>query len=103
MFKIFKAMVEKESGRFIKFFRSHRIGEYMSNKFMEFCQYSRIKRQFTAHYTPQQNGVAERMNRTIMNMVQNMMKEKHLSDEYWGDVTFSVYILNRSPTKSVKD
>jgi len=33
-----------------------------------------------------------------------MMKEKHLSNEYWGDtVTCSVYILNRSPTKSVKD
>ena len=39
-----------------------------------------------------------------MNMARSMMKEKHLSNEHWGDaVTCSVYILNRSPTKSVKD
>ena len=76
----------------------------MSNEFMDFCKYHGIKRQFTAHYTPQQNDVAERKNRTIMNMARSMMKEKHLSNEYWGDdVTCSVYILNRIPMKSVKD
>ena len=67
----------------------------MSNEFMDFCKYHGIKRQIIACYTPQQNGVAERKNRTIMNMARSMMKEKHLSNEYWGDVvTFSMYILN---------
>ena len=104
MFKSFKAMAKKESNRFIKVLRSNRGGEYMSNEFMEICQYYGIKRQFTARYTPQQNGVAERNNQTIMNMVQCMVKEKHISDEYWGDdVTCSVYILSKRPTKSVKD
>ena len=71
---------------------------------MDFCKYYGIKRHFTALYTPQQNGVAQRKNRTIMNMAQSMMKEKHLSNEYWREVaTCSVYILNRSPMKSMKD
>ena len=48
VFKSFKAMVEKESNIFIKVLRSYRGGEYMSNEFMEFCQYYGIKKQFTA-------------------------------------------------------
>ena len=52
VFKSFKAMVEKESDRFIKVLRSDRGGEYMSNEFIEFFQYYGIKRQFTACYSP---------------------------------------------------
>ena len=97
-------MAEKESDRFIKFLVWYRGGEYMLNEFMDFCKHYGIKRQFTACYTPQRNGVAERKNWTIMNMARSMMKETHLSNEYWGDViTCLVYILNISPTKSVKD
>ena len=78
VFKSFKAMAEKKSNRFIKVLRSDREGEYMSNEFMDFCKYYGIKRKFTAPYTSQQNGVAERKNRTLMNMARSMMKEKHL-------------------------
>ena len=53
----------------------------MSNEFMEFGQYYGVKRQFTACYTPHQNGVVERKNRTIMNMARSMMKVKHLPNE----------------------
>ena len=62
MFKIFKAMAEKESNGFIKILRSDGGDEYMSNEFMEFCKYYGIKRQFTTRYTPQQNSVSERKN-----------------------------------------
>ena len=58
VFKSFKVMAEKESNKFIKVLRSDGGGEYMSNEFMDFCKYHGIKRQFTARYTPQQNGVA---------------------------------------------
>ena len=104
MFKNFKAMAEKESNKFIKVLRSNGGGEYMSNEFMDFCKYHGIKRHFIARYSLQQNSVAERKNQTIMNMARSMMKEKHISNEYWGDIiTCSVYILNGRPTKSVKD
>ena len=53
VFKFFKAMAEKESNKFIKVWISNKGGEYMSNEFMEFCQYYGIKRQFTTRYTPQ--------------------------------------------------
>ena len=78
VFKSFKAMAEKESNGFIKVLRLDGGGDYISNEFMEFCKYHGIKRQITTRYTPQQNGVAERKNQTIMNMARSMMKEKHI-------------------------
>lgn len=68
-FKTFKAFVEKQTGLVIKCLRTDRGGEYNSNEFKEFCREHGIKRQLTTAFTPQQNGVAERKNRTIMNMV----------------------------------
>jgi transposase InsO family protein len=69
----------------LRSYRSDRGGQYKMNEFIEFCDLHGIKRQFTARYTPQQNGVAERKNWTIMDMVRRMLKEKYLSNEYWGD------------------
>ncbi|KAA0038299.1 integrase [Cucumis melo var. makuwa] len=59
-----------------------------------------IHHQMTARMTPQQNGVAERKNRTIMEMARSMLKAKNLQNEFWGDVVeCTVYILNRAPKK----
>ena len=69
---------------------------------MNFCRENGIHKQFTTMYTPQQNGVAERKNRTIMEMVRSMLKAKHLPNEYWEEEeNCAVYILNRFPTKAV--
>ena len=57
-FKLFKALVEKETGLPIKCLRTDRGGEFTSNEFKEYCERNGIKRQLTAAYTPQQNGVA---------------------------------------------
>ncbi|GJU34055.1 retrovirus-related pol polyprotein from transposon TNT 1-94 [Tanacetum coccineum] len=55
--------------------------------------------QLTAPYTPQQNGIAERKNRTIMNMVRSMLSGKKLPKIFWPEaVNWTVHILNRSPT-----
>ena len=57
---------------------------------------------FATRYTPQKNGVAERKNQTIMEMVRSMLKEKHFPNEYWEEKTnCAVYILNRCPIKPV--
>ncbi|KAL6319939.1 hypothetical protein AAG906_037015 [Vitis piasezkii] len=82
-FKAFKTMVEKETGLFVKCFRTDRGGEFNSNELNDFCKQSGIKKQLTTAYTPQQNGVAERKNRTMMNMI--------------------IYVLNRCPTLAVKN
>ena len=68
-FKRFKARVEKEIEKDIQCLRTDRGGEYTSNEFANMCESNGIKRQLTASYTPHQNGVSERRNRTIMNMV----------------------------------
>lgn len=103
-FKEFKFQVEKHSGHQIKNLRSDRGGEYMSSQFEEFCQNHGIRHELTARYSPQQNGVAERKNRTIMNMVRCMLKNKNLPACFWAEaVSCAVYLINRSPTKSLKD
>ena len=60
--------------------------------------------QFTIAYTPQQNGIVERKNSSILNMTRTMLKERGLSKEYWAEaVVCTAYLLNRCPTKSVRN
>ena len=80
----FKALVENQSGLHIKFLRIDRGGEYISKELLRFCRENGIHKQFTTRYTPQQNGVAEMKNRTIMDMARSMLKEKHLPNNYWA-------------------
>ncbi|RVW38412.1 Retrovirus-related Pol polyprotein from transposon TNT 1-94 [Vitis vinifera] len=67
----------------IKPVSNDRGGEFTSLEFNAFCKTNGISRQLTAAYTPQQNGVAERKNRTIMNMVRSMLSEKQVSKNFW--------------------
>jgi transposase InsO family protein len=97
-FKKFKVMVEKTTGKNIRFLRSNKGGEYLSNEFKSCCKNHGICRFFTAPYTPQQNGVAERKNRTILDMVRSMIKTKEIPKEFWAEaVRCAVYIQNRCP------
>ncbi|CAO2836221.1 unnamed protein product [Amaranthus hypochondriacus] len=103
-FMHFKARVELESGYKLKTLRSDRGGEYKSNLFKNYCKATGIRQQFTASYTPQQNGIAERKNRTILDMTRSILKERGLPKQFWAEVVaWTTYILNRCPTKSVKD
>lgn len=103
-FKQFKALVEKESSCHTNCLITNRGGEYTSNEFNEFCSSNGIKKPLTAAYTPQQNGEAERKNRTILNMVRCMLSGKHLPKEFWAyAVKWSVYVQNRSPTTALED
>ena len=103
-FKLFKALVEKEIDLSIKCLRTDRGGEFTSNGFKEYCKMNGIKRQLTAAYTPQQNGVAERKNRTVMNMVRSLLVEKNVPRKFWAEaVNWAFYVLNRCPTSSVKE
>ena len=97
-FRKFKAEVENATGERVKALRSDRGGEYLSNKFRDFCEEHGIRRFYTAPYTPQQNGIAERKNRTIVDMTRSMIKTKGLPKEFWAEaVNCSVYIQNRCP------
>ncbi|KAH9735190.1 hypothetical protein KPL71_017659 [Citrus sinensis] len=101
---MFKALVEREADSQIKILRTDRGGEFNSQEFGSFCENHGIRRQLTAAYTPQQNGVCERKNRTILNMVRSLLQMSGLSKSFWPEaVVWSVYILNRSPTIAVQN
>ncbi|XP_074572622.1 uncharacterized protein LOC141829102 [Curcuma longa] len=63
-----------------------------------------IKPESLVPRSPQQNGVAERKNRTILNMARSMLKSKDMPKEFWAEaMACAVYLSNRSPTKSLKN
>ncbi|GAB2283017.1 hypothetical protein Dimus_039573 [Dionaea muscipula] len=104
VFKKFKVAVQNEIGETIKALRSDRGEEFTSKAFNDYCQAYGIRRLLTAPYSPQQNGVAERKNRTILDMVRSMLKSKSMPKEFWAEcVAYAVYLLNRCPTKNVED
>ena len=110
-FKVYKAEVEKQSGLSIKIVRSDRGGEYYGRftdqgqrpgPFAKFLEENGIVAQYTTPGTPQQNGVAERRNRTLMDMVRSMTSVSNLPPNMWSEaLKTAVYILNRVPSKSV--
>ena len=96
-FKIYKAEIELLCECQIKCLRTDRGGEYDQNEYFESCG---IKHEVTAPYTPQQNGVAERKNRVLTEMVNAMLSNSGLSQGFWGEAVLTVcYILNRVPNK----
>nr|KAJ0188051.1 hypothetical protein LSAT_V11C900477710 [Lactuca sativa] len=75
-FKRYKAEVENQLERHIKILRSDRGGEYFNQEFDTFCEENGIKHERTSPYTPQQNGLAERKNRTLCEMVNCMITSR---------------------------
>ncbi|KAI5351333.1 hypothetical protein L3X38_004224 [Prunus dulcis] len=93
-----------QSGYKVKCVRSDRGGEFTSSEFNKLCEDAGIQRQFSMAYTPQQNGVVERKNRTVVEMAKAMLHEKELPYYLWAEaVHTAVYILNRCPTKALRN
>ncbi len=94
-FKKYKALVENQTSKKIKTLRSDNGGEFVSKKFDNFLHECGIQRQTSAPYTPQQNGVANRTNRTIMECARSMILAQALDLEFWAEaVNTAVYINN---------
>src|SRR6185295_3106631 len=92
-----------DSGKRLRVLRTDRGGEFTAVEFASYCAGEGVVRQLTAPYSPQQNGVVERRNQTIVGMARSMMKAKTMPAEFWGEaVSTAVFILNRSPTKALK-
>ena len=79
-----KPLLKKQSGHQIRKLRTDNGGEYVKNTFINFCTENGIQMQHTVPYTPQQNGVAERKNRTLKEMANCMLQSKGLSLSFLG-------------------
>ncbi|GJT99370.1 zinc finger, CCHC-type containing protein [Tanacetum coccineum] len=103
-FKEFRQKVEMEMRMKVRMLRTDRGGEFTSNEFTKYCKENGIARQLTAPYSPQQNGVVERRNRTVLSTTRSMMKAMKLPLTFWAEaVRHAIYILNRVPTRALEN
>nr|AAR87214.1 retrotransposon protein, putative, Ty1-copia sub-class [Oryza sativa Japonica Group] len=100
-FKIYKAEVENQLDRKIKRLRSDRGGEFFSNEFDLFCEEHGIIHERTPPYSPESNGIAERKNRTLTDLVNAMLDTAGLPKAWWGEALLtSNHVLNRVPNRN---
>ena len=97
-------MIDNHTENKIKTFRLDNGREFTSNEFKELCKDSGIKRELSTPYNPQQNGVAERKNRTIMEVARAMLHDQYLPIHIWVEVArISLYVLNRTSYRVLKN
>ena len=90
-----KSLVEKSSGYEVKSLRTNNGGEYTSIEFESYLKKEGIEHQYTIPKTLEQNGVAERMNRTLVETVQTMLADSRLPHSFWAEgLSTAAYLIN---------
>ena len=101
-FKEWKIMIENQTEKKVKKLRTNNGMEFCSKEFNAYCKSEGIVRHYTVPYTPQQNGVTERMNRTIVSKVCCMLSNAGLHRRFWAEATSTAcYLINRSPSIAI--
>ena len=95
-------MIEKQIGKKVKCLRTDNGMEFYSMEFNQFCKNEEIIRHRIVRYTPQQNGVVERMNKILLERARCMISNACLSKCFWAEVVnTSCYLVNRSPSTAM--
>lgn len=94
-FKVFKSLAEHETKTTIKTLRTDRGGEFLSNDFKLYCDTKGINRHLTAPYSPQQNEVVERRNRTLLEMTRSILKHMNVPKYMWGGSSETCHLLDQ--------
>ena len=101
-FRKFRAWAENQTDLRIKALREDKGGEYMSREMDDFCAEHGIQRQHSIRARPQQNGVAERANRTMEQGIASMLHQAGLPLSFWGEALAAfIHVWNRTPTSAV--
>lgn len=101
-FKEFKALVENLPGKKIIFLRLDNGGEYVDKDFTNFCTKEGIRREWKTPYNSEQNGVAERKNRTIVEVARAMMYDQDMLKFLWAEAcNIIVYVQNKTPHRAL--
>jgi len=103
-FKDFKNMVENQQNLRIKALRTDNGGEFCSQDFENLLTKAGIIHQKTNPYTPEQNGISEWMNRTIVEKARYLLFDAELEKRFWAEaVNTAVYLRNRSIASGLND
>ncbi|KAL2232022.1 UNVERIFIED_CONTAM: Retrovirus-related Pol polyprotein from transposon TNT 1-94 [Sesamum indicum] len=98
-FEKWRVLVENQIGKRLKSLRTDNGLEFCNQSFSDLCGKYGMKRHKTNPYTPQQNGVAERMNRTLLDKVRCLLISSSLPKTFWGeDVLTAAHLINMSPS-----
>ena len=102
-FKIWKAEVENQTKRKVKYLRSDNGTEYTDGAFQRFCEVHGIQRHYSVRKTPQQNSVGERMNHLIAEKGRCLRLNAWLPKQFWAEaVNMAVYLINRLSRSSLE-
>ena len=102
VFKIFHAHIQNQFSAQIKILRSDNGGEYMSHLFQDFLQHHGIISQRSRPSTPQQNRVAERKNRHLLDVVRTLLLESSIPSRFWWEALSTVvHLINRLPSPTL--
>lgn len=97
-FESFKNLIENETDKKIKILRTGNGKEYVNYNLKSFVDMHGIRHETTVQYTPEQNGLAERMNRSIVEKARSMLINANLPTSFWDEATSTtVHLINRSP------
>ena len=101
-FLVWKKKVENQTGRKIKVLQSDNGTKYRNDQFSYFCKKEGISRHFIVRDTPQQNGVVERMNRTLLEKVRCMLSNAGLGKQFWAEaVMYASHLINHLPSAAL--
>jgi hypothetical protein len=99
--RLAQAAADAECGRKLRVLHTDNGGEFTAVEFTSYCVDEGVQRHYSAPYNPQQNGVVEQRNQTVVGMARALFKQRGMPVVFWGEVVvMAVYILNRSPTKA---
>ena len=103
-FKEYVNLLSNTTGKRVKVLRSDNGGEYCSGAFTEYLKQQGIRHQTTVPYSPAQNGLAERINRTLVETARSMMHHASVPTQFWAEATnTALYLKDRSPCVALKD
>ena len=92
-------MVEKQSGKKLKVLHSDNDNESVSQEFIDYCESEGIKRHYTTPGDPKSNGVAERMNQTLLERTRCLRLTAKLKKGFWAEaLSMAAFLINRTPS-----
>ena len=89
----FLTRAENEFELKVKKVRSDNGSEFRNTRVEEWCDEKGIKHEFSTKYTPEQNGLVERKNRTLIDMARSMLSEYNVSDSFWAEQSTRLVML----------